>query len=201
MLTGYTIKEPCIGRVFTNDFGKLTIEILEGNITLDTWYTVTKIIAPTRESLVCDRDYVRIIQEVGDTQPGNHKRGVLFVSCEKLEPEICYDWGNAKALQGNSYIGPLHKLYARIPKYLSWNGIRLKDLGYDDLECKPIRFQVQGDYVYFVVSPEEGRELSGVLDLDLSAWPFSWRGIPGWEDAYRKWLIAQRSGSRTAIRA
>jgi len=201
-MPGYQIHEPCIGGVYTNDLRKLTIRILAGSIIMDQWFTVSKIIAPTRECLVEDGDYVRIIQEVRDTLPESHRRGVLFVSCEKLKTEAILDWNHAYAFQGLNFLGAsTAKFYVKVDEYCCFQDIQLKKLGSKDLEYQPIRFEVVGDEVHFFVSPKEGFELSGALGLDIGAWPLAWQGIPGSEDAKRKWLIAQRSGSRTAIRA
>jgi len=202
MLTGYKIEDPCIGRVYTNSFGKLAIEILVGCIAINGWYVNRKFVVPTDESLVKDGDYIRVIQEVNDTKPGNPWKGVLFVSCQKLQPEKRLDWNKARAFQGSNFLGAsTAKLYVKVDEYRCFQDVQIEELGSKDLECKPIRFEVVGNEVHFFVSPKEGLELSGALGLDLGAWPLSWRGIPGWESAHSKWLIAQRSKPQTAIRA
>jgi|GEM_PF-4069095 len=200
VLTEYEIEDPCIGRVLKNKLGKPTIQLLEGCITCDE-AVVTKFIAPTSESGVEEGDYVRIIQEVTDTKPSIPWKGVLFVSCEKLQPEEVLDWDEATAFQGYSYGGSVGKLYAKVPRHLCSHGVSLEGLKSKEVEFPPTRFEMVGDKVRFFISLEDGREISGNLCLDLNAWPLSWRKVPGWEGAYRKWLIGQRAGSRTTIRA
>jgi hypothetical protein len=201
MLTGYRFEDPCIGRVYTNDFRMLTIEILVGCIAKGNSY-ITKIIAPTKESLVGDGDYVIVIQEVGDTRPGNPRKGVLFVSCEKIEPEIRVDWKSGSCYQEAAFLGRGDRLYAKAPKQLCYKDIVIQKLEVEEKECSPVGFKLMGGVPYFVVSPVEGTELKGALRVEsINSWPLSWHGIPGWEDVYGKWLIEKRLPPRTTLRA
>ena len=198
-MEGYVISEPCYGTVYTSRLGKLAIQIWVGRITIS-GIEIHKFVAPTQDCLVNAGDYVRIIQEVGDSRPDNWRRGVLFVSCERIEPEIRVDWAAAKDYHGVRLSGTGSLFHVSAPRWRHYRGVDIRRLENEEKECAPVGFKLVGNVPYFIVSPVEEVELDGVLRLaDINAWPLSWRGLPGWEEVYRKWSIDQRSNQRLPL--